>query len=144
MQIWDLLAQHPILGVAGSRLAFAPQRLPWWRQTAATRVSGTVSTGAWSHIRYRPAWPPRGRHQVIIRRCTDRPDPAGRPGRSPSGGDSSLGSRDPYAGAVLHEEIASWWNESFGRHFYDMAFTFNASCAFQESGLKSACYAMVA
>ena len=38
-------------------------------------------------------------------------------------------------GRFSQEDLAGWWDDAFGRHFYDMAFTFNASRAFQDAGL---------
>lgn len=141
-QAWDLLQHHPILGVAGTR-AFAPQRLPWWRQTAQPGLMDGLNRGMVSHPL--PAGLPtsgtaNGYHQTLY----------GPPGPVAVLDGVLLAvlrrweGNMPLFGQFTKEDVAAWWDDAFGRHFYDMAFTFNASLAFQEAKLGPACYAMVA
>ena len=141
-QAWDLLPRYPILGVAGTR-AFSPQRLPWWRQTSHPSLMDGLNRGMVSHPL--PAGlPTAGTEQGYQQTLYGPPGPVAVLDGLLLGVLRRWEGEPLLFGRFTQEDLAGWWDDAFGRHFYDMAFTFNASRAFQDAGLGAACFAMVA
>jgi len=140
LQLWATMAQYPIIGVAGTR-SYAPNRNPaWWLQANARAgmVDG-LNRGLVHH-------PAQGDFKTTINDYA--PTFFGPPGPAAVldgcmvavARDEQLlfntANLDPY-------RIANWFDPDFTFHFYDIAFTLNASVALSAMG-QSACYVVLA
>jgi len=138
---WPLLLRYPVLGVAGTRY-YSPAEAAWWNQVRTRPQPGPgINRGMVAHFRpgqdptttepggYAPLfYGPPGPVAILDGCCV------------------AVRRRMWQAGAerFMPEAIAEWWDLTFSRHFYDVAFCFNATRAYRDAYLGPACYAVVA
>lgn len=127
-QLQDVTEQYPIVGVAGAT-SYSPSRQTWfsppavWRGMVSHPPLACGSPDAYVRAFFGPAGP-----AVVLDGCAV----AVRRNR-PGGGIGPYGAAD----------VASWWDVEFPFHFYDIAFTLNASLAFYKAGLGPPCYVII-
>lgn len=136
-QLLALIEDYLIIGVAGAR-SYSPLRNPaWWLQNSNRQghVDGN-NRGIVSHpthnnvpgFNYLPTlFGPPGTAVILDGCCF-----AVVRSEALLSNDRLL-SFDPYTA----EDVASYWDEEFTFHFYDVAFTFNAAQAFKRLGCPS-------
>lgn len=140
-QLWAMIDRYPILGVAGAR-SFIPRKAAWWQQTETRHdfIDG-VCRGMVSHPTPDPL-------KKIGRIGTFFPTFYGPPGPVVVMDGCCIAVKrnvdsDTFGDYTL-DDIAGWWDTDFTYHFYDIAFTMNATLAFQEKKLGASCYVLIA
>lgn len=124
-QLWEVVDRCPVVGVAGAA-NFDPAVPAWWEQPATRgSVAHPDERGGWRTRAYGPAGPAAVLDGVVLAVRRKWPD-----GRGP-------------LGAATADRLADCWDDRFGRHFYDIAFSLAVTRMFLATGPGPGCWAIV-